>query len=309
MSREKSQKNCNVFFCEICNYETLRNSDFNKHKLTRKHEMLVNASKMLVNASKSRYLDYRYNCDCGKTYCHESSYYRHKKTCSNGNNNGNNNGNISEHTNENITENNNNKASLKNDKELIMLLIKENMEMRHVMMKVIENGTHHTTNNINSHNKAFNLNFFLNETCKNAMNISEFIDSIKLQMNDLMQVGELGYVQGISKIIIKNLNKLDETERPIHCTDKKREIFYIKDQDKWEKDNAEKQKIKNTIKTIANKNIILLPQFRNKFPDYNNSMSKISDKYEKIVIEVMVCNDVKDEKIIKNISKATIINK
>ena len=146
-----------------------------------------------------------------------------------------------------------------------MMLIKENSEMRNMMMKVIENGTHNTTNNTtthtNSHNKAFNLNFFLNETCKNAMNITDFVDSIKLQLSDLIDIGELGYVEGISKIIVKNLNNLDETERPIHCTDKKRETFYIKDQDKWEKEDEEKKKIKDTIKTIANKNIRLLPQF------------------------------------------------
>jgi hypothetical protein len=141
------------------------------------------------------------------------------------------------------------------------------------------------------------------------MNITDFVDSIKLQMSDLMDVGELGYVEGISKIIVKNLNNLDETERPIHCTDKKRETFYIKDQDKWEKEDEEKNKIKDTIKTIANKNIRLLPQFREKFPDYNNSSSKTSDKYEKIVIEAMVCDSEKDEKIIKNISKVTGITK
>ena len=243
---------------------------------------------------------------CHKKYKDNSGLWRHKKKCK-----------VPE---ENIEEDDNMvSAKVKvlnndpSDKELIMMLIKENSEMRNMMMKVIENGTHNTTNNTtthtNSHNKAFNLNFFLNETCKNAMNITDFVDSIKLQLSDLMEVGELGYVEGISKIIVKNLNNLDETERPIHCTDKKRETFYIKDQGQWEKEDEERKKIKDTIKNIANKNIRLLPQFREKYPDYNNAYSKTSDKYEKIVIESMVTDKEKDEKIIKNISKATCINK
>jgi hypothetical protein len=307
MSQKKTPKKLQYFFCEICDYTSSKKNVFNKHILSLKHKMLVNASKMLVNASNNRLTsNYRFNCICGKSYGHDSSYYRHKKICSFVENKIIYDDNIES----NYIKNINNDQS---DKELIMLLIKENTEMRHMMMKVIENGTHNTTNNTtthtNSHNKAFNLNFFLNETCKNAMNITDFVDSIKLQVSDLMEVGELGYVEGISNIIVKNLNNLDETERPIHCTDKKRETFYIKDHDKWEKEDEEKQKIKNTIKTIANKNIRLLPQFREKFPDYSNSSSKISDKYEKIVIESMVSDKDKDEKIIKNISKVTSISK
>jgi hypothetical protein len=140
------------------------------------------------------------------------------------------------------------------------------------------------------------------------MNITDFVDSIKLQLNDLMEVGELGYVQSISKIIVKNLNDLDETERPIHCTDKKRETMYIKDQGEWAKEDEEKNKIKKVINTIANKNIKLLPQFREKFPEYNNSSSKVSDIYDKMVIEAMGgSDDNSEEKIIKNISKVTTI--
>jgi hypothetical protein len=140
------------------------------------------------------------------------------------------------------------------------------------------------------------------------MNISDFVDSIKLQLSDLMDVGELGYVDGISKIIVSNLNNLDETIRPIHCTDKKRETYYIKDQDKWEKEDDNKTKLKRVVNTIANKNIRLLPQFREKYPEYKNSSAKISDTYDKLVIEVMTTDMDKDDKIIRNISKATVIN-
>ena len=135
------------------------------------------------------------------------------------------------------------------------------IEQQNMMLEVIKNGTNNNNNNTtNSHNKAFNLQFFLNETCKDAMNIMDFVDSIKLQLSDLERVGELGFVDGISNIIVKNLKELDVTERPIHCTDKKREVLYVKDEDKWEKDD-EKNKIKKAIKRVANKNIRLLLAF------------------------------------------------
>jgi len=139
------------------------------------------------------------------------------------------------------------------------------------------------------------------------MNITEFVDSIKLQLTDLMEVGELGYVEGISKIIVKNLNNLDETVRPIHCTDKKRETMYVKDQGEWTKEDDNKTKLKRAINKVVDKNIRLLPQFREKYPEYRNAYSKISDVHDKIVIEVMETEDDKKEKIIKNISKATTI--
>ena len=283
-----SPKIAKKFSCEKCDYECFKKSDYDKHLLTPKHK---NRTKLndLEHISRKNRQDYICT-KCNKTYKARNSLWYHEQKCS--------------------PDSNNNETMDKepSDKELIMLLIKENSELKNVMLKVLENGTHNTTHT-NSHNKAFNLNFFLNETCKNAMNITDFVDSIKLQLNDLMEVGELGYVEGISKIIVKNLNNLDETERPIHCTDKKRETFYIKDEDKWEKDDEERKKIKSTIKKVVNKNIRMLPLFKEKFPDYNDSKSKHSDEYSKIVIESMVSDLEKDEKIIKNICKATSINK
>jgi hypothetical protein len=207
-------------------------------------------------------------------------------------------------------------------KEIMKYLMKENSEMKNmmldqqnIMMKVIENGTNNTTNitsNTNSHNKAFNLNFFLNETCKDAMNIMDFVDSIKLQLSDLEGVGELGYVEGISNIIVKNLKELHVTQRPLHCTDKKRETMYIKDEDKWEKDE-EKKKLHKVVRKVTCKNQNLIPKFKEKHPDCNTYHSKFSDQYNKIIIESMGGkgdNDYeKEEKIIKNISKQVFIDK
>ena len=290
-----SSKIPHKYSCEYCNYVTCYSKDYSKHLLTKKHKErtgnIQEITKVLICSN------------CEKGFKTNAGLWKHKKVC-----------NQQQKETEEPT-----------DKELIFKilkqnsdLIKENSELRkeqtdikELILEIVKNGTHNTTNNnnhTNSHNKAFNLNFFLNETCKNAMNITDFVDSIKLQLTDLMDVGELGYVEGISKIIVKNLNNLDETIRPIHCTDKKRETMYVKDQGEWEKDDEKKSKITKAVKNIANKNIRLLPQFREKYPEYNKSSSKTSDTYDKIVIESMTSDQDKNEKIIKNISKVTVIS-
>jgi hypothetical protein len=170
---------------------------------------------------------------------------------------------------------------------------------------------------VNSHNvtnnKTFNLNVFLNETCKDAMNIMDFVDSLKLQLSDLENVGKIGYVEGISNIIVKNLNSLDETMRPVHCTDSKREVMYVKDENKWEKENENKQKIRKAIKHIAHKNTRLLSEFTKKYPDCIKSDSRYSDQYNKIIVEAFGGkgdNDLeKEDKIIRNIAKQVTIDK
>ena len=292
MLTKSCSKVASKFSCLFCHYFTDKKSSYDKHLLTAKHCQLTKVNTFSNFCCSKDATDIKeFICDsCSKNFKSRVGLWKHKKMCT-----------ITESPKTDFT-----------DKDLIMLLIKDNSELKNMMMKVIENGTNnhsHNNNNTNSHNKAFNLNFFLNETCKNAMNITDFVDSIKLQLTDLMEVGELGYVEGISKIIVKNLNNLDETIRPIHCTDKKRETFYVKDQGQWEKENEERKKIKKVINTVANKNIRLLPQFREKYPDYSNSSSKTSDKYDKIVVEVMTTDGDKNEKIIKKISNATIINK
>jgi hypothetical protein len=191
-------------------------------------------------------------------------------------------------------------------------LMKENAEMKSLMVEVIKNGTHNTINT-NSHNKTFNLQIFLNETCKNAMNIMEFADSVKLQLTDLENVGKLGFVDGISNIIVKNLKALDVEKRPVHCTDYKREVLYIKDDNKWEKENENNIKIRKVIKKIAHKNTRLIPEFKDKHPDCSKSSSPFSDQYNKLIVEAMGGhgdNDIeKEDKIIKNLAKEVLIDK
>ena len=287
----KSSEN---FICEYCNYSTSRKSQYQRHLETDKHKILQNPISKKFHTEKS------YICNCGKSYAHSSTMYAHKKKCSFS-----------------LDQINDNKKLSELDKdELIITLLKQNAELikgqQDMMVKLTENGITNTSNShntTNSHNKAFNLNFFLNETCKNAMNITDFVDSIKLQLSDLMEVGELGYVEGISKIIVKNLNNLDETVRPVHCTDKKRETMYVKDQGEWSKEDDNKTRLKKAINKIADKNIRLLPQFREKYPEYKNASAKISDVHDKLVIEVMETDNDKKEKIIKNISKVTTLCK
>ena len=153
----------------------------------------------------------------------------------------------------------------------------------------------------------------VNETCKNAMNITDFVDSLQLQLSDLEKVGEVGYIEGISNIIIKKLNALDISERPIHCTDKKRETMYIRDEDKWEKEDEKRIKLHKMVKNVAYKNINLISEFREKYPDFKKINSKYSDQFNKIIIESMGGKGdneyEKEEKIIKRVAKEVFVDK
>jgi hypothetical protein len=311
------QKLSNIFYCEICHYNTCRKSNLDNHNRSAKHLKEINGTKIKQILSNNSI-----GCEiCHKSYQTNAGLWKHKSNgkCSK---------NIlckSEHDNK-ITIGESH-IDINDKDQLILMIVKQNselikettdfknimMEQQNIILKVLENGTHNITNtHTNSHNKAFNLNFFLNDTCKDAMNIMDFVESIKLQVSDLESVGELGYIEGISNIIVKNLNALDVTQRPVHCTDKKRETIYIKDDNKWEKDEEQK-KMHKMIKKVADKNARLLPKFTEKYPDYKNYHSKTSDKYSKIIIEAMGGsgdNDYeKEEKIIKNIAKNILVEK
>jgi hypothetical protein len=208
---------------------------------------------------------------------------------------------------------NENKESL--DKELIMMLIKENKETRDALIEMSNKiQSNNIVTNNNSHNKTFNLNFFLNEQCKDALNISEFVSSIKLDINDLENTGKVGYVEGITKIIVNNLKSLDIFKRPIHCSDIKREILYIKDEDKWEKESEEKDKLTKAIKVIANENIKQINKWKRKNPECKDPESMKNNEYLKIVSNAM-SGSTEDEtnkninKIISNVAKEVVIDK
>jgi len=307
------------FSCSNCHYICSKKSDYMKHLETKKHKILTSPDKILTNVAdyspNHNTYDNLYNnnkiydCSCGKRYKHRQSLHSHKKNC-----------NKQKKCEPTTIQNFDPQKTDVN--EIIVNVMKQMMTeqqgfMKDMMVEMFKTGSHNTTNNVNnnnnSHNKTFNLQFFLNETCKNAMNITDFIDSIKLQLSDLINVGEVGYIQGISNIITSNLKALDVTERPIHCTDKKREVVYIKDENKWEKEDENKNKLRKLIKKVAYKNEKLLPLFKEKYPGYMNSESKYSDQYSKIVIEAMGGmgdnTSEKEDKIIRNISKVTTIDK
>jgi len=293
------------YFCNFCDFNCSKKSDWNRHCQTLKHTHRHNGNKMEIletNFTPFTPITPHHSCVCGKKYLTHSGLWKHKKKCT-------------------FYENIDTETGDKD--QLILMLIKQNSELiketsefKNVMMEVIKNGTHNNITNMhntNSHNKSFNLQFFLNETCKDAMNIMDFVDSIKLQLTDLEKIGEIGYVNGISNIIVKNLKQLDITERPVHCTDKKRETLYIKDENKWEKEDNENNKMRKVIKKVANKNIRLLQKFKEEHPDCGKSDSTYSDQYNKLIVESMGGsgdnNLEKEDKIIRKIAKEVIIDK
>jgi hypothetical protein len=291
------------FVCKKCDYETCYKNHYERHILTPKHQ----------KNDKDDDGKCPYYCICGKKYNFRQGLHKHKKTCNY----------IKTDTNDSIKLLTNVIIDVvKNNQELCnhnKELSNQNMEITNKFIDMcksnmanntIANNSHNTNN---SHNKTFNLQFFLNETCKDAMNINDFVDSLNLQLSDLESVGSLGFVEGISNIIVKNLKAMDAHKRPVHCSDSKREVMYVKDEDKWEKENEEKKKIRKMIKRVINKNANLLQDFKAKHPDCIKSTSKYTDQYNKLIIESMGGtgdNDLeKENKIIKNISKEVTINK
>ena len=288
-------KNPIQFCCEKCDYLTCSKKDYNKHINTIKHNSNVFQSQNPKKSQKIPTLE----CLCGKKYKDHSGLWRHKKKCSLINN----------------ENQDNNESDPDKNEDLINYLIKENQEFKNLILEIVkkdttQNNITNSNNTINSHNKTFNLQFFLNETCKNAMNITDFVDSIKLQLSDLENVAKIGYVEGLSKIIIKNLNALDVTERPVHCSDSKRDTMYVKDEDKWEKENENNHKVLKAIEDIADKNRKMVPEWKKKNPECASSKSHKADVYSHIMIQA-VCsnNDTNNNKILKKIAKEVTIDK
>jgi hypothetical protein len=266
------------FICESCFFSSCNKNDYQRHLNTKKHARNISQQISLKN-------NQNLTCEnCNKNYKNRTGLWRHKKTCMN------------------------------LDKEHVLLkIIQNNTEVASKMFDVIKNGTNNINFN-NTTNKTFNLNVYLNETCKDAMNISDFVSSINLSLEDLENTGRNGYVEGISNIFVKNLNNIEHHMRPIHCSNIKREILYIKDNNKWEKESEEKPILTRAIKNVASKNINQINKWKNQNPDCEKSDSRNSDFYLKIVSNSM--NGSTDEeskknifKIISNVSKEVIINK
>jgi len=313
MLKSSEPESSEKYKCIFCNYYTCRKSQYKRHLITAKHKKAKKSTECQQISTNFNQKSSKYICECGKEYKERSGLWRHKKSC---------------HYKNDLLQIDRSHISEISSKDLILALIKENKELKtllleherehkndikNIMIEVMKNGTNNTTNtNCMNNNKTFNLQFFLNETCKDAMNINDFVDSIKVQLCDLERFGEIGYVENLSNIISTNLKALDVTERPVHCTDKKRETIYIKDEDKWEKDDNNSSKLRKVIKKIASKNYKLLPEYREKYPGCQYADSKFSDRYNKMVVEAMggMGNEFeKENKIIRNISKNITIDK
>ena len=315
-SDKKTSKYTNKYSCELCDFVCSKKGDWIRHSRRAKHVNLTQSNDFVTEKTST----HNYICNtCNKIYISRNGLWNHKKKCADQSTTM-----CSIATESENQPTTNNQVICSITTELVMELIKDNKELKQMLLEqnntinnLVKKGIVTNNTNINSlynnNNKTFNLQFFLNETCKDAMNIMDFVESIKLQLSDLEKVGELGYVEGISNIITTKLKALDVSQRPVHCTDKKREVMYIKDEDKWSKEDDSKTKLRDVIKTISNNNIRLLPLFRAKNPEYSNSSSRVSDKYEKIVIAAMGCDgnaDIdKEDKILRNISKTVIVEK
>jgi hypothetical protein len=288
-----SPKVAKKFVCNFCDYDTSKKSDFNKHLLTAKH--INNANGNILETKKSQkslslvLLDLSCNY-CNKNFNSRSGLYKHKIKCK---------------KKFELLENKNFSSG-----DLVVKLLNDNKEMRQIMIKQQEQLSELIpqigNNNNNTTNNKLNINVFLNEQCKDALNMNEFIQSIQVSLEQLEYTKTHGLEQGLSKTIMENINKLSLYERPLHCTDAKRETIYIKDNNNWEKDKS-RMKIKEVIKTTCNKNYEALKTWKETNPDYMENENK-KDSFVNIISQLGKPIENIDNKVIKNICKETYVN-
>ena len=310
MLTEKSKKIRKEYFCINCNYKTCDKKDYNKHLLTTKHKNNISIDISLTNLGKKSEKSENSNifiCKCGKNYKSRQGIYLHKKKC-----------NFVE-----VEENNdiikscdisNNQLTLSND--VVLKLLNDNQELKSIIMQqqnqinkqqtqiselIPKVGNNNTINN----NQKFNIHVFLNEQCKDALNLSDFVKSLHVTLEQLDYTKQNGLADGISKTIIDNMSKLSIYERPMHCTDIKRETLYVKENDNWEKDNN-KEKIKHAIKKTSSKNYDALVNWKTLKPNFMNNEDN-SDYFTKTISTIGKSSDSIDEKVIKKLCKETYV--
>ena len=314
----KEPKSANIYICEKCDFKCSKKSNYKRHIETAKHKMIVNGSE------KSSAISDIHTCVCGKTYKYESGYYRHKKTCD-----------------FNTKIQNTNQMIQSMDSNIVIELLKQNQEFKELMvdqnkqiqdqnkqiqqtqeknndlqkqlLEVVKDGKTITNNNITNNNR-FNLNVFLNEKCKDAINLNDFIKSIELNTDDFIRTGENGFVKGISHVMVERIRDMDPLIRPIHCTDLKREIVYVKDSNKWEKEDANKTTLRKAVQIVANKNQQQLYPWQDQNPDYDRLNTPECEKFFIYAKESLggygAEEDAKFEnKIISNVLKEVVIDK
>jgi len=298
---KKEQKGQIEYVCEKCHFTCFKKYSYDRHLLTRKHKEVTFGDDLGTKKEQNGQITNNTYCclNCDKTYFSRNGLWLHKKKCS--------------------------IVPQKLDDDMLVKMVldvvksssemqKQNNELQKQVLDIFKNGTMSNSHNHNNNNKTFNLQFFLNETCKDAVNIMDFVKDIKINVADLEDVGKLGYVNGISNIIIKNLKEMDVSKRPVHCSDIKREVLYIKDQDKWEKEDNDKDKFRYAIKHIAHKNIQMIPEWKKENPEYKLNDGYSNDQFMQLVMESMGGSDQIQElgyqdKIISKVAKHVVIDK
>ena len=308
MEKEHVSQYTKYYICDNCDFKCLKKSNYEKHLLTAKHQKGIllnkNTPKPIKNAMNN------FVCKkCNKEYKARNSLWYHEKKCNS--------------TPENITMSVEEEQPPENNPystDLIMELLKQNQEFKELileqnkqMLEMSKDRNVTNNNNITQNNNKFNLNVFLNETCKDALNLSDFLESLILTLTDFENFGPLGYCGGISNILVKGLNKLDISKRPIHCSDLKREVIHIKNNDTWHKDEDKQQMIK-VIKAIEHKNIKQMSLWGKANPEYKDPNHKKSDLYTKL-IDNSLCDTDKEKamknynKIIRTVAKEILVEK
>jgi len=282
METEKLLKVANKFVCEKCDYNTSKLSSYKKHLTTAKHLGKQKETEKLLKVANT------HNCEyCNKTYHNRSSLWKHKQKCMYQYREAVNNGSEQNISLEVVEKEETHTALfelIKQNQEFKELLVeqqKENQGLQKQLLEAVKDVKHVTNNTVNSNNK-FNLNFFLNEQCKDAMNISEFLENMQLDMEDLLETGRLGYVNGISRIFINKLRELDTYKRPLHCTDLKRETLYIRDNDVWEKEENSKETLRKLVDKVANKNCKTMRKWTEENPNYTEMDTIENEEFMKL---------------------------
>ena len=301
------------YICEICDYYSNKKTDYNKHIHTNKH--IVNINGDFVNNKNDIIMDYP--CEiCNKLYKSRVGLWKHKKNCID---------NYISTVTSNVTSTDNENTNYK-----INLLIKENIDFKNIILDMVKNNnetqkqmievcktntnTVNTMNNsnntmVNSNNKTFNLQVFLNEQCKDAMNLSDFMESIQLSLEDLENMDKLGYVECMFKNIFGDMEFISIFDRPFHCSDFKRGIIYIKENGVWEKEDMGYTRLINAIRIVEKKNFKLLKEWSEKHPSFSDYNSPHNDKYVKIFGETMNGDKHNLSKLIRKLSKECVIDK
>jgi hypothetical protein len=293
------------FICEQCDIKTNNKKDYNKHCLTAKHKNRI--------ALEQKPPISNFVCKhCTKGYKARNSLWYHEQKCNNDNSNNKVNTNkLYINNSENMIVN----SEVEHLSKIVIELIKSNTDLQKQVLEVCKNSVGNNSiknSTINSHNKTFNLQVFLNETCKDAMNIMDFVNSMTIEFSDLEDVGKLGYVEGISNIIIRKLNQMDVHKRPIHCSDAKREIMYVRDNNVWAKENSTYDKIRKAIKHVTHKNSCMLGPWSQAHPACMNNQHPLNDTYVQMIGQSMGGRAEfvdSENKIMKKIAKAVLIDK